>query len=162
MLRPVFWSIEMRFVKIALALAALAPLASYAALGAAPAPRTHAVAAPRSLLQSAATSNAAAASYTAREATDANGVTIREYVLPTNVVFAVTWQGPVRPDMSELLGSYFPNFANPGEGRTHGIGPMVQHNSAFHIESAGHTGYFFGKAFLPRLVPVNVRMENLQ
>jgi hypothetical protein len=154
----------MKFVKIAMALAALAPLASYAALGAAPVTRTHTVAAPRSLLQSTATTgaSAAAASYTLREAKDADGVTIREYVLPTNVVFAVTWQGPVRPDMSELLGSYFPNFANPGEGRTNGIGPMVQHNSAFHIESAGHTGYFFGKAYLPSLVPANVRMETLQ
>lgn len=153
----------MKFVNLALALATLAPLAAYAALGAAPAARTHAVAAPRSLLQSSATHAAAPATpYTVREATDANGVTIRQYVLPTNVVFAVTWQGPVRPDMSELLGSYFPNFANPGEGRAHGIGPMVQHNSAFHIESAGHTGYFFGKAFLPGLVPANVRTEDLQ
>lgn len=153
----------MKFVKTALALATLAPLAAYAALGAAPVARTHAVAASRSLLQSSATSASTPSTpYTVREATDAYGVTIREYVLPTNVVFAVTWQGPVRPDMRELLGSYFPNFTNPGEGRAHGIGPMVQHNSAFHIESAGHTGYFFGKAFLPRLVPANVRMENLQ
>jgi hypothetical protein len=152
----------MKSLKIALALAALAPLAAYAALGAAPVARTHAMAASRSLLQSSVTTGASAASYTVREAKDADGVTIREYVLPTNVVFAVTWHGPVRPDMSELLGSYFPNFVSPGDGRPRGIGPMVQHNGDFHIESAGHTGYFFGKAYLPRLVPANVRMENLQ
>lgn len=156
----------MKLLKFALALTALAPLAAYAALGTAPIARTHAVAAPRSMLQSSATSGvsatAATASYTVREAKGADGVTIREYVLPSNVVFAVAWQGPVRPDMSELLGSYFPNFANAGEGRAHGIGPMVQHNSAFHIESAGHSGYFFGRAYLPRLVPANVRMESLQ
>jgi hypothetical protein len=154
----------MKFVKFALALAALTPFVAYAALGAAPVTRTHAVAAQRSLLQTSVTGSASAAtaSYTVREAKDADSVTIREYVLPTNVVFAVTWRGPVRPDMRELLGSYFLNFANPGEGRTHGIGPMVQHNSAFHIESAGHTGYFFGKAYVPRLVPANVRTESLQ
>jgi Protein of unknown function (DUF2844) len=154
----------MKLLKFALALAALAPLASYAALGGAPVARTHVVATPRSLLQSTTTAGAfaAAASYTVREAKDADGVTIREYVLPTNVVFAVTWQGPVRPDMTELLGSYFQNFASPGEGQARGIGPMVQHNSAFHIESAGHAGYFFGKAYLPRLVPAHVRMETLQ
>jgi hypothetical protein len=169
MLQSVFWSIEMKLLKLALALTALAPLVAYAALGAAPVARTHAVAAPRSMLQAAATSggvtaaaSAASTSYTVREAKDAYGVTIREYVLPSNVVFAVAWQGPVRPDMRELLGSYFSNFANPGEERTHGIGPMVQHNSAFHIESAGHSGYFFGKAFVPRLVPANVRVESLQ
>lgn len=158
----------MRLIKLALAIAALAPLACYATLGAAPATRTHTVAAARSSLQAAATPSpaagaaAAAAQYTVREANDVDGVTIREYVLPTNVVFAVTWHGPVRPDMSELLGSYFTNFVNASDGRARGIGPMVQHNGDFHIESAGHTGYFFGKAYLPRLVPANVRMENLQ
>ena len=154
----------MKFVKLALAVAALSPLAAYAILGGAPATHTHAAAPPRSLLQSAATSNApaAAASYTVRETSGADGVTIREYVLPTNVVFAVTWQGPVRPDMSALLGSYFPNFANAGEGRVRGTGPLVQHSSALHIESAGHTGYFFGKAYLPRLVPANVPVNDLQ
>ena len=39
---------------------------------------------------------------------------------------------------------------------------MTKQQCDFHIESAGHTGYFFGKAYLPRLVPANVRMENLQ
>jgi hypothetical protein len=160
----------MRLIKLALAIAALAPLACYATLGAAPATRTHTVAAARSSLQAAATPSPAAgaaaapaaAQYTVREANDVDGVTIREYVLPTDVVFAVTWHGPVRPDMSELLGSYFANFVNASDGRARGIGPMVQHNGDFHIESAGHTGYFFGKAYLPRLVPANVRMENLQ
>ncbi|MEW9582887.1 DUF2844 domain-containing protein [Paraburkholderia sp. DGU8] len=161
----------MRLIKLALAIAALAPLACYATLGAAPATRTHTVAAARSSLQAAtpgpaagaaAATTPAPAQYTMREANDVDGVTIREYVLPTNVVFAVTWHGPVRPDMSELLGSYFANFVSASDGRARGIGPMVQHNGDFHIESAGHTGYFFGKAYLPRLVPANVRMENLQ
>ncbi|SIT46526.1 conserved exported hypothetical protein [Paraburkholderia ribeironis] len=154
----------MKLMKLALAVAALSPVAASATLGGAPAMRMHAIAGSRSLLQAATPPDvsAAAASYTVREATDADGVTIREYVLPSNVVFAVTWQGPVRPDMSALLGSYFPNFADPGNGRTRGIGPMVQHNGDFHIESAGHAGYFFGKAYLPRVVPTHVRMEDLQ
>src|SRR6185437_6435443 len=86
---------RMRLIKLALAIAALAPLACYATLGAAPAARTHTVAAARSSLQAAATpvpaagaaAAAAAAQYTVREANDVDGVTIREYVLPTNVVF---------------------------------------------------------------------------
>jgi hypothetical protein len=151
---------NMRFVKIALTLAALCPLASYATLGSAPAANTHAATAARSLLQS--TAATATASYTVREAVGSDGVTIREYVLPTNVVFAVTWQGPVRPDMSALLGSYFPNFVNAGEGRPRGTGPLVRHDGDFHIESAGHAGYFFGKAYLPRLVPANAQVKDLQ
>jgi Protein of unknown function (DUF2844) len=148
----------MRFLKIALTLAALCPLPSYATLGSAPGANTPAATAARSLLQPA----TATASYTVHEAVGGDGVTIREYVLPSNVVFAVTWQGPVRPDMSALLGSYFPNFANTNDGRPRGTGPLVRHDGDFHIESAGHAGYFFGKAYLPRLVPANVQVKDLQ
>lgn len=143
----------MKFVKAALAASAFWPLASYAVLGGAP---TDAGATARSMLQS-----AAVAPYTMRESEDADGVTIHEYALPTNVVFAVTWQGPVRPDMRALLGSYFPNFTNAGASQTRGAGPMVEHSGDFHIESAGRAGHFFGRAVLPRLVPANVRVDQL-
>lgn len=149
----------MRFVKIVLAATVLLPLASYAALGGAPSTGS----APQTLLRSAApNSSSTAAAYTVRESRDADGVRIREYVLPTNVVFAVTWQGPVRPDMVALLGSYFPNAVSAGAGRARGTGPLIERNGDFQIESAGRAGNFFGKAALPRLVPANVRADDLQ
>jgi hypothetical protein len=159
MLRPVSWSNVMNFVKVALAAAALLPLASYAALGGAP----NAGAAPQLLLR-AASSNAASASvaYTVHPSRDPNGVTVREYVLPSNVVFAVTWDGPVRPDMSALLGSYFPSAVAASAVRARGTGPLIERNGDFQIESAGAPGHASGKAFLPRLVPANVRVEDLQ
>lgn len=149
----------MRFVKIVLAVSAMLPLASYAALGGAPG----AGAAPRPLLHSATpASSASTAAYTVRESYDTDGVRIHEYVLPTNVVFAVTWQGPVRPDMVALLGSYFPNAVAAGARRARGTGPLIERNGDFQIESAGRPGNFFGKAILPRLVPANVRTDDLQ
>jgi hypothetical protein len=173
MLRPVFWSNVMRLEKIALVAIMLIPAASYAALGGAPATGQVASAAlapsastipssPSTLLRANPASTAASAPYTARETRDADGVTIREYILPTNVVFAVTWQGPVRPDMSALLGSYFANFVSAGEAGALGTGPLIEHNSAVHIESAGRAGNVFGKAYVPRLVPTGVRVEDLQ
>ncbi|ANB71555.1 hypothetical protein AYM40_03605 [Paraburkholderia phytofirmans OLGA172] len=150
----------MKFVKFVLAVSALLPHASYAALGGAPG----AGSAPKSLLQSAASnaSSTSTATYSVRESYDTDGVRIREYVLPTNVVFAVTWQGPVRPDMVVLLGSYFPNAVSAGAGRARGTGPLIERNGDFQIESAGRAGNFFGKAVLPRLVPANVRADDLQ
>ena len=153
----------MKFIKIVLAVSALSPLASYAALGGAP----NTAVAPQTLLRAAtpnSSSSAAstAAAYTVRESRDADGVRIREYVLPTNVVFAVTWQGPVRPDMVALLGSYFPNAVSAGTAHVRGTGPLIERNGDFQIESAGRAGNFFGKAVLPRLVPANVRADDLQ
>ena len=150
----------MSFIKAALAVAAMSPLASYAALGGAPS----ANATSHSLLRSATAvaGPTAFAPYTVRESRDADGVTIREYVLASNVVFAVAWQGPVRPDMNTLLGNYFQRAASAGAGHPRGIGPLIDRSGDFQIESAGRRGNFFGKALLPRLLPAHVRAEDIQ
>jgi hypothetical protein len=167
MLRSIFRSSLMRFLKITLALAVLCPLTSYAVLGGAP----NAVAPAVKSLHAAQTGNAPAASasstvttasYSVHESTDADGITVREYVLPNNIVFAVTWQGPVRPDMRALLGSYFPNYVSAGEERLRGTGALIQSNGDLQIESAGRPGHFLGMAYLPRLMPADLRANNLQ
>jgi hypothetical protein len=73
-------------------------------------------------------------------------------------VFAVTWSGPVRPDMRELLGSYFPNFVSNAGGR----GPHIERSSELVLQSMGHPGDVSGKAYIPRLVPANVNAGELQ
>lgn len=104
----------------------------------------------------------APAAYTVHTSLTSDGATVREYTSATNVVFAVTWQGPVRPDMTALLGSYFPNFVAAGESRAHGIGPLIERNGDFQIESIGRPGNFLGRAYVPRLMPAGVRADDLQ
>ena len=150
----------MVLVKTALAAAVMLPIASYAALGGSPG----AGATSPSLLRSAAAiaTPTVAAPYTVRESRDADGVRVREYVLPSNVVFAVAWQGPVRPDMNVLLGNYFQRAASSGTAHPRGTGPLIDRSSDFQIESVGRAGNFFGKALLPRLLPAHVRAEDIQ
>lgn len=153
----------MRFLKLAMLAATLLPLSSYARLGGAPSTGASSTALLRATPQSgAATQPAGSAPYSMRQSVDANGVTIHEYVLPQNVVFAVTWNGPIRPDMTALLGSYFPNFVNAGQSRAAGTGPLIDGNDDFRIESAGRLGRFSGMAWLPRLMPAGVRPGDLQ
>lgn len=160
----------MRFSKLAILAATLLPLSSYATLGAAPSADASSPVMLRATPQSAAPAaadqpaspSAGTAPYSMRQQRDANGVTIREYVLPNNLVFAVTWDGPVRPDMNALLGSYFPNFVNAGQNHARGSGPLVAGSDEFHVESAGRLGRFFGMAWLPRLMPAGVRPRDLQ
>lgn len=145
----------MRLVKIVLTLAMVLPAASYAALGAAPNAGSSGVKSLRATQPS-------TASYSVHESVTGDGVTVREYTLPSNVVFAVTWQGPIRPDMSALLGNYFPNLVAAGEAHRHGTGPMIERNGELVIQSVGHPGRFFGNAYLPRLVPAGVNADELQ
>ena len=160
----------MKVLKIAMLAATLLPLASYAALGGAPSSSSSSPVMLRATPQSTdaastgtgAANTTATAPYSVRESRDADGVTIREYVLPSNVVFAVTWEGPIRPDMKALLGSYFPNYVNAGESRVRGPSPMVEGNDDFRVESAGRLGHFFGIAYLPRLKPAGVRPGDLK
>lgn len=155
----------MRFLKIAMLAATLLPLVSHATLGGAPSAGTSSApllrAGPRSAVATPA-QPANAARYSLHQSIDANGVTLREYVLPGNVVFAVSWDGPIRPDMAALLGSYFPNFANAAPSRARGTGPLVDGNDDFRVESTGRLGRFSGMAWLPRLMPAGVRPGDLQ
>jgi hypothetical protein len=83
-------------------------------------------------------------------------------VLSANVVFAVTWDGPVRPNMRALLGSYFANYVASGQSGVRGSGPLIEGNDDFRIESAGRLGRFFGTAWVPRLMPAGVRPGDLE
>lgn len=145
----------MTFIRIASTAALLLPMVCHAALGGAPA--TAAQPSSKALRATAQTSP-----YSVHESRTADGVTIREYATPANIVFAVTWQGPTRPDMQALLGSYFPNLVAAAGQSAHGTGPLVSSNGELQVESVGHQGAFAGKAYVPRLVPANVDVGALQ
>src|SRR5581483_2763134 len=79
---------------------------------------------------------------------DSDTVTVREYVTRTGQVFAVSWTGPVPPDMHQLLGDYFPRFyraaqaahdANPGMHRQ-----FSSVESDLVIQTSGHLRAFHG------------------
>src|ERR1039458_677209 len=45
------------------------------------------------------------AGYVVHELTLASGTVVREFVGPSGVVFGVAWQGPIKPDLNQLLGA---------------------------------------------------------
>jgi hypothetical protein len=49
-------------------------------------------------------------SYTLHEIQTPTGVAVKEYASPVGKVFAVTWKGPVHPDLRQLLGPYFDEY----------------------------------------------------
>ncbi|WP_225034305.1 DUF2844 domain-containing protein [Paraburkholderia sp. XV] len=149
----------MKSIRIAAALALLSPLVCHATLGAAPSADART---PQSMLRAAASGATSSPSYTVHESQTSDGVTVREYASAANVVFAVTWQGPTRPDMRALLGSYFLNFVNAGQSHARGTGPLIGREGDLQIESVGHQGAFAGRAYVPRLVPAEVKVEDLQ
>jgi hypothetical protein len=103
--------------------------------------------------------NDAGAGYTRHETTTEIGTVIREYADSHGTVFAVSWEGPVKPDLQALLGHYFPQLldaaAQPGRG------PVQINSPELVIFSGGRPRAFFGRAYLPALVPGGVNIDVL-
>jgi len=84
----------------------------------------------------------------------ANGGTVKEYSRFDGTVFAVTWLGPGRPDLRQLLGSHFRALQtdNVRKGpRTRR--PLSVNRTDFVVQSGGHSGAFWGVAILPAATP---------
>src|SRR5579864_4197365 len=49
--------------------------------------------------------------YSVHEMTAENGALVREFISPAGKVFAVSFAGPTYPDLKQLLGSYYNEYA---------------------------------------------------
>jgi len=91
-----------------------------------------------------------------------DGAVIREYVSPEGTVFGVSWQGPVMPNLSQLLGSYLADFQQASQSPRARRGPLVVRNDRVVIESGGHMRAFHGRAYVPNLLPHNLTQAVVQ
>lgn len=102
--------------------------------------------------------------YTQHEIQLETGTIVREYATPAGVVFAVSWQGPVLPDLSALLGPYFKTFKLEAERvRASGRrgGPLIIARTDLVVQSGGRMRDFFGHAYAPALVPAGVKVNDV-
>ena len=148
-------------------LLAASAIPAMAALGQAPTPSTPSTLAttPGTSSKKLTTASAVSSSlYSIHEGTLDNGTAVREFATPEGVVFAVTWRGPVLPDLSELLGNYFATFKfevaqSRGAGRR-GAAVNIQRDELV-VQSNGRMRHFFGYAYAPALVPASVNVHDV-
>lgn len=107
------------------------------------------------------TANTAAA-YTVYELKTATGMVVREYVSAAGTVFAIAWQGPMLPDLRQLMGGYFAQYTEAAQGQHGGHGHLVIHHDELAVESSGHMRAFFGRAYLPQRLPQGVAVSDIQ
>jgi Protein of unknown function (DUF2844) len=100
--------------------------------------------------------------YTVHEMQSQSGGVVREYVAPSGQVFAVSWQGPFMPDLRQVLGSYFDQFAQVAQARQRHGGPLMIHEPGLVVESGGHMRAFFGRAYVPQMMPQGVSKEAIR
>jgi hypothetical protein len=102
--------------------------------------------------------------YDEHDLTLPSGTVVHEYATRSGQIFAISWQGPQPPDLSQLLGSYLRRYTNAAGAAQTQPGLQRQLYSVqpdFVVQSTAHLRSFRGKAYLPGLVPAGVAVERL-
>ena len=101
--------------------------------------------------------------YTVQEIQDTNGTLIREYLSPAGKVFAVAWNGPQMPDLQQLFGAtYFKSYQETARVWPGGRGPRRVESTELVVHSGGHMRAFSGMAYVPKLMPADVAIGDLE
>jgi hypothetical protein len=102
------------------------------------------------------------ASYDVHELALGSGTLVREFVAPSGVVFGVAWQGPIKPDLNQLLGAQFPRMVAAAQSPHGDHRTLSVHAADLVIDSGGRMRSFAGRAYLPALVPAGVPVGHIR
>jgi hypothetical protein len=102
-----------------------------------------------------------ATSFTIQELQTPSGTTIREFVSPSGVVFAIAWRGPTMPDLKQALGRYFDRYAT-SDNKQGGLHNRVISDSDLVVQSSGRMRLFTGRAYVPQLLPSGVTPDQIR
>jgi hypothetical protein len=116
----------------------------------------------RTQMRAKASASTSTGSYSVHTMETAAGTMVREYADNSGKVFAVSWQGPVKPDLDQLLGQYFADFRDQAASGRIGRRRLLVDKPNVVIVSEGRMRAFAGKAYLPQALPAGVNIEDLE
>jgi hypothetical protein len=93
-----------------------------------------------------------------------DSVTVREYVAPTGIIFAIAWNGLIHPDLTQLLGSYAGEYQAVLQ---HALREPGRRNRKVEtdqvvVEKWGHMRNLQGRAYVPALIPSGVTIDEIK
>ena len=96
------------------------------------------------------------AGFTVHEITTPYGTVVREYLTPADKVFAVSWHGPVIPDLRQMLGGYYGQYEQAASApHLGGHRHLAIEQPGLVVQSSGRMRAFYGRAWAPDLLPQN-------
>jgi hypothetical protein len=102
--------------------------------------------------------------YTIYEIKISTGTRVREFISPFGDVFGVAWEGPVVPELQQFLGAYFQEYSDAMRTQKTTVfsrRPLHIHLSDLVLETGGHMGAYYGRAYIPQTVPSEVKVEEI-
>jgi len=103
--------------------------------------------------------------YTVQEMQPPGGTSVKEYLSSDGRVFAVSWRGPFLPDMQQILGSYFQQYStavHSEKAKRTGRAPLNIQQSGLVVQSGGHMRAYFGRAYIPGMLPAGVTPDEIK
>ena len=102
------------------------------------------------------------AAFTVHEITTSSGTVVREYLSPGDKVFAVSWRGPVIPDLRQMLGTYYGQYEQAASTRHVGSHRhFAIQQPGLVVQSSGRMRAFSGRAWAPGLLPQNFSANDI-
>jgi hypothetical protein len=103
--------------------------------------------------------------YSVHEMQSPQKVTVREFVSPDGRVFGIAWQGPLIPSMQQLLGTYFQQYsaaAKEAKSKHAGRRPLNIRKAGLVVQNGGIMRSYFGRAYVPDMLPQGVTAEEIR
>ena len=103
--------------------------------------------------------------YTTHAIQSPHGTVVREFVSPDGRVFGVAWQGPFIPNMQQILGTYFQQYATAArqaKNKQVGRRPLNIHQPGLVVQSSGIMRSYSGRAYAPDLLPQGVSANEIR
>jgi len=104
----------------------------------------------------------ALAGYSVEEMQVPSGTVVKEYVSQDGKVFAVSWRGPTVPDLRQLLGTYFEQYVAAANERHLSHHQLTVRRDDLVVQSSGRMRAFFGRAYVPSLLPPDFQLQDIQ
>jgi hypothetical protein len=102
-------------------------------------------------------------SFTVQEI-QSGSTTVREYISPSGVVFGLAWNGLMRPDLTQLLGSYANEYHEALRRIPHNKGRsrLQVKTSRVVVQGWGHMRNLQGRAYVLSLIPPGVSVDEIR
>ena len=99
--------------------------------------------------------------YTVHEIQIPGGVVVHEYVSSQGKVFAVSWRGPGMPNLPQLLGDYSAQLAQASSRPHYNHHHLNVATPDVIMQQSAHLHSFFGRAWVPALMPQNFSLNDI-
>jgi hypothetical protein len=104
----------------------------------------------------------AVADYTVHEISTSYGTTLREFAGADGKVFALSWSGPVYPDLRQVLGDYYTQFAQAAASTRSTRRHLDIQQPGLVVQNSGRLRTFSGRAWVPGMLPQNFSVDDIR